>query len=213
MSTNSSNTNRRILIGAVGGVVLLGLIAAILGGFFLLPRLRDGDGGTTTPILVNTPVVGRSEGQTTTDISVSYSGSDGEEMGGESMTIRLSEGQAMPEIIQEVPPAEGEPLSQAEIDRILDRLPDLTTEPDDQVDFNLPEESPPAPRTGETIDEPFPPAPAPVTPAEVDSGPLEVLRFSPEGEIPLAPFVSVTFNQPMVALDTLESLADRKSVV
>jgi hypothetical protein len=36
---------------------------------------------------------------------------------------------------------------------------------------------------------------------------LTVLRFSPEGEIPLAPFLNVTFNQPMVPLATIEELA------
>ena len=34
-----------------------------------------------------------------------------------------------------------------------------------------------------------------------------MLRYSPEGEIPLAPFVNVTFNQPMVPLATLDDLA------
>jgi hypothetical protein len=36
---------------------------------------------------------------------------------------------------------------------------------------------------------------------------LEVLRYAPEGEIPLAPFVNITFNQPMVPLGTLGDLA------
>ncbi|MCZ7668766.1 MAG: hypothetical protein M5U34_16990 [Chloroflexi bacterium] len=37
-------------------------------------------------------------------------------------------------------------------------------------------------------------------------GPLEVLRYSPEGDVGLAPFVNVTFNQPMVPLTSLETL-------
>jgi alpha-2-macroglobulin len=57
------------------------------------------------------------------------------------------------------------------------------------------------------VTQPFPPPPTDVSPPDVPSGPLEVLRFAPEGEIPAAPFVSVTFNQPMVALTTLEQLA------
>ena len=40
-------------------------------------------------------------------------------------------------------------------------------------------------------------------------GPLAVLRFSPEGEIPLAPFLNVTFNQPMVPLATVEELSEQ----
>ena len=37
------------------------------------------------------------------------------------------------------------------------------------------------------------------------AGPLEVLRYAPQGAIPLAPFLNVTFNQPMVPLATLAS--------
>ena len=37
------------------------------------------------------------------------------------------------------------------------RLPSLIVDSSDQVDFNLPEESLPPPRTGDTIEEPFPP--------------------------------------------------------
>ena len=32
------------------------------------------------------------------------------------------------------------------------------------------------------------------------SGPLEVVRFQPEGEVDVAPFLAVTFSEPMVAL-------------
>jgi len=127
----------------------------------------------------------------------------------ETLLIRLSQGQALPVSAELVPMAIGQPLTAAEIERILARLPDLATEPGDQTDLNLPTESLPAPRPGQTIQESFPPPAAPVTPVPVDTGPLEVLRYSPEGAIPLAPFVNVTFNQPMVALATLETLAAR----
>jgi hypothetical protein len=42
----------------------------------------------------------------------------------------------------------------------------------------------------------------------VEYGALEVLRYSPEGEIPIAPFVNITFNQPMVPLTTIEDLTE-----
>jgi uncharacterized protein YfaS (alpha-2-macroglobulin family) len=90
---------------------------------------------------------------------------------------------------------------------ILARLPGLAVEPGDLDVFRLPEETLPPPRTGETIEEVFPPPPPAVEPQPVESGPLQVLRYSPEGEIPLAPFISVTFNQPMVPLATLRDLA------
>ncbi len=36
---------------------------------------------------------------------------------------------------------------------------------------------------------------------------MEVLRYAPEGAVPIAPFLNVTFNQPMVPLGTLEQLS------
>src|SRR3990170_3786783 len=118
-------------------------------------------------------------------------------------------GQAQLQTPQPVPTAAGEPLTDEEVQRIFARLPSLTLEHEDRLQFRLPPESLPPPRTGETIEEPFPPPPDPITPEPVDSGPLQVLRFAPEGEIPLAPFVNVTFNQPMAPLATLGQLADQ----
>ncbi|HSM25868.1 MAG TPA: alpha-2-macroglobulin family protein, partial [Anaerolineaceae bacterium] len=63
------------------------------------------------------------------------------------------------------------------------------------------------PRPGETVQQPFPFEPEDTDIPEVIQGPLEVLRYSPEGMIPMAPFISVTFSQPMVALGTLEQLS------
>jgi hypothetical protein len=79
-------------------------------------------------------------------------------------------------------------------------------EPADQVDFRLAQDPIPPPRTGEVVEETFPPAEA-SPPVQVESGPLQVLRYAPEGEIPIAPFINVTFNQPMVPLGTLADLA------
>lgn len=123
------------------------------------------------------------------------------------MSIRLSEGQAQPTPVAPLPPASGEPLSAEEIDSIVARLPGLRLEPGDETGFRLAGEPIPPPRTGETIQEPFPPEQQAVPTPEVAAGPLEVLRFSPEGEIPVAPFLQVTFNQPMVPLASLEELA------
>src|SRR5690606_111864 len=73
-------------------------------------------------------------------------------------------------------------------------------------DFRLPEESLRPPQTFDTITTTFPTTQSVDVPEVVPSGPLEVLRFAPEGEIPLAPFLSVTFNQPMVPLATIDAL-------
>jgi uncharacterized protein YfaS (alpha-2-macroglobulin family) len=125
------------------------------------------------------------------------------------MAIRLSEGQPDPPPVEPLPQATGEPLTTEEIEQILARLPELSSEPTDQLEFKLPEDLLPPPRTGETISEVFPPPPEILDKEPITTGPLEVLRFAPEGEIPLAPFVNITFNQPMVPLATLEELAAR----
>lgn len=120
--------------------------------------------------------------------------------------FRLSEGKASPSIAIPLPVLTGEPLTEEEIQEILARLPQLTPEPDDQAVFSKPEVSIPPPLTGNTIDEAFP-APEPGTaPDEVDAGPLTVIRHAPHGEIPTAPFINITFNQPMVPLNTLDAL-------
>lgn len=130
------------------------------------------------------------------------------ESGNFLLRVNLSAGQPAPEAVTAVSVVGGDPLTEEEIQRLLARLPELTTATGDEADFNLREGSLPAPRPGETILQPFPPAPTDVAQPQILGGPLEVLRYAPEGEIPAAPFVSVTFNQPMVALTTLEQLAE-----
>ncbi|MYB28031.1 MAG: hypothetical protein F4X38_02720 [Acidimicrobiaceae bacterium] len=89
---------------------------------------------------------------------------------------------------------------------MTDRLPSWDyADESDAVDFNRPPESLPPPRTGETIDRPFPAGPVLDAP-DVDPGPLTVLRVQPEGDVGIAPFVSITFNQPMVPLATIGQL-------
>jgi len=127
-------------------------------------------------------------------------------------SIRLSDGGAQPQTVTPLPVEPGEPLSLEEINNILLRLPPLQTDPDDWQAFRQPEEILPPPRAGETISETFP-LPEESTPPEVASGPLEVLRYSPEGDVPIAPFVNVTFNQSMVPLATLEDLSNQESPV
>ncbi len=128
------------------------------------------------------------------------------------LKIKLSDGGAQPEEVEPLTVKPGEPLSLEEINSILLRLPPLATDPEDKQAFKLPEEVLPPPRTGETIPEVFPLPPDETAP-EVLAGPLEVLRYSPEGDVPLAPFVNVSFNQPMVPLATLEALSNEESPV
>jgi hypothetical protein len=98
-------------------------------------------------------------------------------------------------------------LSDREVRRVLDRLPPLPPLEGEEKSFALRESSLPPPRTGATVKEAFPPpqtAPTPETPA---AGPLAVSRRAPEGEVPLAPQLSLTFSQPMVAVSSHDALA------
>ena len=82
-------------------------------------------------------------------------------------------------------------------------MPALVGDKDDRKDFALRDRSQPPPRTGKTLHGQFPP-PLPPTgarpAAHVANTPLKVLRYQPEGEVPIAPYVAITFSQPMVAV-------------
>lgn len=192
---------RRFLIVAVCALLVLAVAAATT--VLLVRRARQTRAQSGTyPVIVN-------QGTSGSGVAADYAGSRGQ--GGaataDRLIVRLSEGQAGMQTPLLLPVTTGDPLTTEEIAAILSRLPALPAQPEDQTDLLLPEDSPPPPRTGQTVEEPFPPPPAVVAPPPVASGPLEVLRYAPEGPIGLAPFVNVTFNQPMVPLATLETLS------
>ncbi len=186
-------------------IAVLAILTVTVGGAYLFYRWMRAESalpaqGTPAAIPVRTGVSAPSNATPT----------PGE--GEYSMKIRLSEGRAQPQPTQLLPLATGAPLSAAEAASLLLRLPALTPLPGEQVDFNLPAEPLPPPRPGQTINDPFP-LPETLPTPESSAGPLQVVRFSPVGEIPtsggvggVAPFISVTFNQPMIPLATLEDL-------
>src|SRR5690606_19759009 len=105
-----------------------------------------------------------------------------------------------------IPTPSAAKLTDKEAVRLLSRLPALPTDPSDEKELSLRERSQPPPRTGETERAPFPPAePGEAPPAA--SRTLEVVRFSPSGDVPVAPHLSVTFNQPMVAVTSHDDAA------
>ncbi len=136
-----------------------------------------------------------------------YPGEPVSPTGDSGLDITLSEGSEQPQEAVTRTVTVGEPLTPEETQALLDRMPPLQTDAADQQDFRLPLDSPPPPSPDNRIDTTFPPtATAPMT-AEVQAGDLEVLRYAPEGEIRIAPFLQVTFNQPMIALGTVEQVA------
>ena len=120
--------------------------------------------------------------------------------------FRLSEGEleSSAPLLVARPPATR--LTSAEARRVIDRLPPLAAEPRIEP-FALREPSLPPPRAGRTERTPFPPAASAARPDTAAAGPLRVLRRMPEGDVPLAPQLSVTFSEPMVALDSHAALA------
>ena len=103
-------------------------------------------------------------------------------------------------------------LSDVETANILKRLAPVKALAPDEQEFTLREGSLPPPRTGQMISVSFPPADVVTPPETAASGPLEVVRYSPEGAIALAPNLSINFSQPMLALSSQEEAAENVPV-
>ncbi len=151
-----------------------------------------------------TPTPEKKMASSGTSVVIAETGRSGD---GTGLRIRLSEGKEQTEARPLVPRPSSTPLTPAEVQQILNRLPPLPSVVSDTQAFALPKESLPPPRTGKTVTDPFPPPTTPVAPETQASGPLEVLRYAPEGNVALAPYLSVTFSQPMVALTSQEEAA------
>lgn len=120
------------------------------------------------------------------------------------LQFRLSHGVDQPETRSTTKPVTASELSQSEIETVLKRLPPMKVDPTEE--FALRESTLPPPRTGNTIETSFPAAVSAVK-ETVTSGPLEVVRVSPEGSVPTAPELSVTFSHPMIELTSQEEAA------
>jgi alpha-2-macroglobulin len=127
----------------------------------------------------------------------------------EGLDLHLSNGKAGPPAIDhdKLPPARK--LSDPDAQALLARTKPITKDPLDQQAFALRPGSAPAPRTGKTVTGQFPPPPSSLLPPPAsDAGKdLRVLRYMPEGAVPLAPELSVTFSQPMVAVTSQSDAA------
>jgi hypothetical protein len=126
---------------------------------------------------------------------------------GSGLTLRLRDGVERPPASDAVPPAVAERLSPDDTAAVLARLPALAPAPDDERDFSLRESSLPRPRAGATVAAAFPPAPTGVPVPAASTAPPAVVRRAPEGDVPMAPMLSVTFSEPMVPLTSAAVLA------
>lgn len=157
----------------------------------------------TTPVVAPDPVAKK---------SVSLSAEALEKLNG--LLFALREGREKDESSAPNKVAQGEPLSDAATEALLARVQNIAAKKDDEKAFALRESSLPVPKTGKTIKDSFPPkqTDAPTVPAN-SSQKLEVLRFQPEGEVPIARDLSVTFSQPMVPVTSHDDLAKRERPV
>ncbi len=108
--------------------------------------------------------------------------------------------------------AVGDTLTDDRRTELIGKLPKWDDPTTLSTPFKWPTQSPPPPRTGATANQPFPPASTADTPS-VDNGPLKVLRVQPEGNVPIAPYLAVTFNQPMVAVGTVAQVTSAEAPV
>ncbi len=107
--------------------------------------------------------------------------------------------------------SEVKPLDKARRDQLLGRLPALPAADSLVKDFNRRADSIPAPRSGETVKVSFPPPDeiaqgvnAPDAKLAADAPVATLERYSPEGKIHTAQAITLTFSQPMIALQSLD---------
>jgi uncharacterized protein YfaS (alpha-2-macroglobulin family) len=179
---NQQRTRRTI-----AALVAIAVVAAACSGDDKSGPTTTGPGGTTTTTVAGIDGPG----------AVSADGDAPRVFG-----LRLSQGTATATPEAPVQVVDGETLDPQRVDEITQRLPEWRDDGGLAEEFNWPTQSTPPPRAGAIIDEAFPPAEQPAVETVV-SGPLEVVRFQPDGDVPIAPYVSITFNQPMVPIGTI----------
>lgn len=124
------------------------------------------------------------------------------------LQFRLSEGRRQAETRPSTPPrVAAKPLSPEAANRLLASLSPLPPPQGDVSPFKTRAGSLPRPRAGKTLPQPFPAPALPATGPAAADGALQVLRWAPYGNVAIAPQLSVTFSNPMVAVTSLDELA------
>jgi alpha-2-macroglobulin len=125
----------------------------------------------------------------------------------EGLRFRLSEGAEQPDVRPATKLGSTISLSNVETEAVLKRLLPIKREISDETEFASRAQSLPPPRNGVTVMQTFPAANEVVPPDSTSAATLEIIRYSPEGEVPIAPNLSVTFSQPMVPITSQEEAA------
>ncbi len=135
-------------------------------------------------------------------------------LGPPGLTMTLSEGHPRPSMPYSPPKAQAASLPAQATEALLERVAPLHAAEGERKSFALPPAPLPPPRAGKTIHELFPPPGAQVAPPGKETHAartaLHVLRFEPTGEVPIAPRLTITFDQPMVPISSFGALAKGK---
>ncbi len=125
------------------------------------------------------------------------------------LDLELSEGKAGPAAYDHAKLAPAKRLAPNDRDALFSRARPIQVDKSDQQAFALRPGSKPAPRTGKVIKGQFPPPPSSLLPPKANTAgkDLQVLRWMPEGKVKLAPELTVTFSQPMVAVTSQDDAA------
>jgi alpha-2-macroglobulin len=184
----------------VTGLVAMALVAALVTGCTSTPSPSTTAPTSTLPVITSTT---EAVAPGTTPVVVpAVTGGPTPRL----FNVNLSEG-----VVPALAPVgaaavKGDELDPNRITELVSKLPKWDDPAALTTPFAWPTQSSPPPRAGATVAEKFPPSTQSAPPA-VDSGPLKVLRVQPEGAVPIAPYLAITFNQPMVPVGTVGQVA------
>jgi len=101
---------------------------------------------------------------------------------------------------------EGEKLSDTEVNSLLSRIPPIKAEAPSE--FSIRNQTLPPPKTGRIMPINFEPSTEKQVPEESSNESLEIVRYSPEGDVPMVADLSVTFSHSMVAITSQEQASE-----
>ncbi|MFT3697354.1 MAG: alpha-2-macroglobulin family protein [Kofleriaceae bacterium] len=127
----------------------------------------------------------------------------------DGLDMHVSEGKQGPAALDHSKLAPAKPISDADAQQLLARATPIKDDAADKQAFALRPRSTPVPRTGTVVKGSFPAPPSTLLPPKSNdtSKALTVLRYMPEGKVPVAPELTVTFSQPMVAVTSQDDAA------
>ena len=134
------------------------------------------------------------------------------DQGDDGLVLKLSNGTQSAPAYDRAKLAPTTKLADDEIAAVLARAKPFAEAAETKA-FALRPGSTPPPQVGETIKTAFPPPPSSLLPPAVTGGTaVHVTRFAPEGAVPHAPELTVTFDQPMVAVTSQTDAAQIQPV-